>query len=145
MNDSKQRLFSDFFQIMVQMRRLLDKSVQDFDHFKKESTILQTQALKHIDESHGLTIGELSQGLNLSKSSTAQLVNRLINLRLIKKNRDDEDHRIIRLYLTKSGLKHLNDILNLVKHNMTILLNPISNQDLKTVIRIFGDILHQHN
>jgi DNA-binding MarR family transcriptional regulator len=50
-----------------------------------------------------LTMGNLSQELYLAESAATRLVNRLVNLNLVKRRGDDKDRRVVRVALTSYG------------------------------------------
>ena len=50
-----------------------------------------------------LTMGNLSQELYLAESAATRLVNRLVNLNLVKRRGDDKDRRVVRVALIFYG------------------------------------------
>ncbi|MFO7952305.1 MAG: MarR family transcriptional regulator [Bacillota bacterium] len=50
-----------------------------------------------------LTMGELSSEIYLAESAATRLVNRLVNLNLVKRRGDEKDRRIVRVALTAYG------------------------------------------
>lgn len=50
-----------------------------------------------------LTMGKLSQEIYLAESAATRLVNRLVNLNLVKRRGDDQDRRVVRVGLTAYG------------------------------------------
>ncbi len=50
-----------------------------------------------------LTMGSLSSEIYLAESAATRLVNRLVNLNLVKRRGDDKDRRIVRVALTSYG------------------------------------------
>ncbi len=50
-----------------------------------------------------LTMGELSSEIYLAESAATRLVNRLVNLNLVKRRGDENDRRIVRVALTSYG------------------------------------------
>ncbi len=50
-----------------------------------------------------LTMGRLSQEIYLAESAATRLVNRLVNLNLVKRRGDDKDRRVVRVALTSYG------------------------------------------
>ena len=141
--NQKQKLFSDFFRIMVQMRKLLNQTI-DVPSHKKTSTILQRQALEYINNNPGLTAGELATGLQMSSSAVAQLTDRLISSKHISRKHSKTDRRTIHFELTSSGKIHLQKQLIIRKEVASKILAPMSENDLKEVIRIFNNILEKN-
>ncbi len=50
-----------------------------------------------------LTMGELSSEIYLAESAATRLVNRLVNLNLVKRRGDEKDRRVVRVALTSYG------------------------------------------
>ncbi len=50
-----------------------------------------------------LTMGKLSQEIYLAESAATRLVNRLVNLNLVKRRGDEKDRRVVRVTLTSYG------------------------------------------
>ena len=50
-----------------------------------------------------LTMGKLSSEIYLAESAATRLVNRLVNLNLVKRRGDDKDRRVVRVALTAYG------------------------------------------
>ncbi len=50
-----------------------------------------------------LTMGKLSQEIYLAESAATRLINRLVNLNLVKRRGDDQDRRVVRVTLTSYG------------------------------------------
>lgn len=64
-------------------------------------------AVKGHDDPRGPTIGELADYLLLRHHSAVGLVDRADSAGLVIRDRDKDDHRIVRLRLTRSGSRRL--------------------------------------
>lgn len=58
----------------------------------------------------GPTIGEVADYLLLQHHSTVGLVNRAESVGLVTRTRDKDDHRVVRLHLTRTGAKRLESL-----------------------------------
>ncbi len=140
MVDSKQKTLSIFMQSLMKIRRIAEQS---FISPIKDGgvTLLQNQALLHLKDHPGCTVGELSAKLGLSSSSVAQLIERLINLDAIKKTPDAEDRRITHLSLTKIGLSQTEVAHSMLAEKVGNVFSQMPEEDLKEVVRIFTNFL----
>lgn len=68
-----------------------------------EITAGQINALLVLYFSNNLTMGELSAEICLAESAATRLVNRLVNLNLVKRRGDEKDRRVVRVNLTAYG------------------------------------------
>ncbi len=63
----------------------------------------QINALLVLYFNNDLTMGELSAEICLAESAATRLVNRLVNLNLVKRRGDEKDRRVVRVNLTSYG------------------------------------------
>lgn len=137
---SKQKLIEHFFNTFLKVKRLADQSLT-LSFEDKVATILQIQALTYLKEYPHSTVGELSNYLNTSSSSTAQLTERLYSGNFIARENDKADHRITHLSLTKIGEDQLKKLQILMRQKVTKALTQMPEEDLKQVVRIFENLL----
>lgn len=140
MNVSKQVLLNQFMQSLMRIRRIAEQSflVPTKD---KSTTLLQNQALLHVKDFQNSTVGELAEKLGLSSSSVAQLIERLINLNLIKKTVDRDDRRITHLTLTKKGENQTEIAHSMLAEKVGNVFSQMPEGDLREVVRIFTNFL----
>ena len=65
----------------------------------------QVQQLKIIANNKGLTFGRFAEILNITRPSVTEIVNKLIQMGCVKKNKSEEDGRIFYLETTENGTK----------------------------------------
>lgn len=68
-----------------------------------EITPSQINALLVLYLNENLTMGELSSEIYLAESAATRLVNRLVNLNLVRRRGDEKDRRVVRVNLTAYG------------------------------------------
>ena len=93
-----------------------------------------------------LTMGKLSQDIYLAESAATRLVNRLVNLNLVKRRGDDNDRRIVRVALTSYGRQLSSLVFERRSHrfnNLAQRLNETERESLvvslQAVMRVFED------
>jgi DNA-binding MarR family transcriptional regulator len=67
----------------------------------------QLWALSEIARSAGLRVNDLSERMALHQTTASNLVNALVERRLVRRARDDEDQRVVRLHATTEGKRLL--------------------------------------
>ncbi len=92
-------------EIMQSLRRII-KSLQDYsqtvsNHFG--ITGPQLWALKTINQTGSLRLGELSKGMYVHPSTVSGVVDRLEKKGYVVRNRTDRDRRIVKVGLTPKG------------------------------------------
>lgn len=143
MKTNQQKDFSKFFNTMLKMRKILDQTLDDSDE-DNIPTMLQVQTLKTIKENSPITASELALRLQMSPSALTQMTDRLIKSKFISRKNDKNDRRLILLFLTSDGEKHLASILKRMEQKANQILDPISAKDLETVVSIFEDFLQKY-
>ena len=91
--------------------------------------ITQAHALMELLKSPGITQGELTQRLALSKSTVSRMVARLESQCRITRQKDESDRRIIRLCLTAKG----KGLASRINHHSLERFNAITKQLPQTV------------
>lgn len=140
MNDTKAKLLNQFMQSLMRVRRIAEKSFV-IPSKDKTTTLLQNQALLYLKDRPNLTVGQLAEKIGLSSSSAAQLIERLVNLDLVKKTADKDDRRITHLSLTKRGQNQTEVAHSMLAEKVGSVFSQMSEKDLKEVVRIFTNFL----
>ncbi len=106
--------FEDLLTLRTGLRRLMRWSEQQAD--TAGLTPAQHQLLLAIRghrDRRGPTVGEVADYLLLRHHSAVGLVDRAVAAGLVKRVRDPQDHRIVRLQLTTAGSKRLETLSEL--------------------------------
>src|SRR5690625_7555566 len=75
-------------------------------------TTPQFIALQWLLEGGDLTIGELSNKINLAFSTTTDLVDRMEKKELVERKRDANDRRVVRIHLLPKGQKIIREVID---------------------------------
>jgi len=91
-------------------------------------------------ESQGPTVGEVADYLLLRHHSVVGLIDRAVAAGLIKRTRDEKDHRLVRLHLSAKGAKRLEELSTLHVEELKRLGTPFPNawEGLGPVQRVHG-------
>lgn len=92
---------------MLQQFRLIFKSIKKhFQWVEQETGISGSQlwVLSTIAGSPGLRVTELARALALHQTTASNLIDKLEHRKLLRRKRSSTDQRVVRLYLTRSGL-----------------------------------------
>lgn len=91
----------------LQHFRHIFKSVKKHFHWVEQQTGVsgaQLWALGVVAETPGLKVTELAQALAIHQSTASNLVDKLVKQKLLRRERGDEDQRIVRLFPEPLGL-----------------------------------------
>jgi len=95
-----------------------------------------------LSRKNGLTQQDLTHMLHMDKANTARTVKKLIKNGYVQKQKDPEDHRAVRIFLTDKGEKLLPRIQKVLTHWSEILfrgLNPDEKQEASRLIKKMAD------
>ncbi len=94
----------------------LRKGLRHFEHWSEQQALAAgltpahhqlLLAIRGHNEPRGPTVGEVADDLFLRHHSTVGLIDRADEAGLVTRTRDDDDHRVVRLHLTKTGAERL--------------------------------------
>jgi DNA-binding MarR family transcriptional regulator len=92
----------------LQRFRILIRTAQRHSQWVESQTGItgaQLWALQELSENAGLRVGELANTMALHQSTASNMIDKLESMGLIRKERNDLDQRVVRLYLTPAGEK----------------------------------------
>ena len=95
------------------------------------------RALNLIERNPGISMGELIYKLKITKQSLNRVLRELLDTKMIKQIKDENDTRRKNLYLDKEGKIFFDKVYNLQKKRI---LNALKNSEPNSVIK-FKDVL----
>jgi len=129
-------------EINEQILEALFKLVRDFkgsmsDNFvHSHLTMLQCQALECVKKKAGMHMGDIASHFATTMPTATALVNKLITAKLVSRENDTKDRRIIKITLTKAGEKLLREVNKQRANKMKKLLSYLPQRDKTELLRI---------
>ncbi|KHD86640.1 MarR family winged helix-turn-helix transcriptional regulator [Heyndrickxia ginsengihumi] len=105
-----------------------------------ELTYDQVNTLRYIYQKQSITSTELAQWLNVNKSAISALLNRLDEKELIKRDRSDQDRRIVHLSLTNKGTQLFEDCYQKINLLVQDLIGSFDEEELCQYMKTFKKI-----
>jgi len=95
--------------VLHQFRELFRASQRHFQRIEARCGVSGAQlwALSEVERRPGLTISELAKALSIHLSTSSNLLDKLENLALVRRERGTEDQRTVFVHLTAKGRKLL--------------------------------------
>lgn len=93
-------------------------------------TTPQFIALQWLLEDGDLTIGELSNKINLAFSTTTDLVDRMERSDLVERRRDTKDRRVVRIHLLKKGKEIIEEVIVKRQDYLEVVLSQIPEEEV---------------
>jgi len=97
----------------------------------------QFVALQWLFEHGDMTIGDLSNKMFLAFSTTTDLVDRMEKNALVKRVRNDQDRRVVRIHLLSEGERVIEEVIDKRRHYLNSVLVNFDEQQVKD----FSDLL----
>ncbi|PSR22613.1 MAG: MarR family transcriptional regulator [Sulfobacillus acidophilus] len=115
-----------------------------------EVTPGQMNALVVLYEPKNLPMGELADLLGLTESAATRLVDRLLRMNLVRRDRDDVDRRVVRVRLSSYGRQLADLVFQRRQEQFTRFAERLSRdersnltQGLTALLRVFQDLEHE--
>jgi len=93
-------------------------------------------ALQWLFEHGDMTIGDLSNKMYLAFSTTTDLVDRMENNKLVKRVRDDQDRRVVRIHLLGEGERIIEEVIAKRRKYLNAVLEDFSEVELNEFSRL---------
>lgn len=87
-------------------------------------------ALQWLFEHGDMTIGDLSNKMYLAFSTTTDLVDRMENNKLVKRVRDEQDRRVVRIHLLGEGERIIEEVIDKRRNYLNSVLEDFSDAEI---------------
>ncbi|MBP8613233.1 MAG: MarR family transcriptional regulator [Firmicutes bacterium] len=117
--------------------------LKDFD-----ITTPQFLALQVLRDEPGITMGELCDKLFLACSTATDLVDRMEKNGYVNRQRDAEDRRVIRLFITEKGEEIIHEVIMARRRYVDQILKQLSAEEteqLATSLEKLHSLMHSEN
>lgn len=121
-------------QEILQKLRVLIRSMQSHSRWvEKQCGVSSAQlwAMWELFSSPGLKVSELSKALSIHQSTASNMLDKLEEKKLIRRERSGPDQRVVQLYLTKTGEALIENAPKPVQGAVTEALVHLSDSDLR--------------
>lgn len=115
-------------------RNFKDSMSDSFKH--SHSTMLQCEAMICIKKHKDIHMGDIAAHFSTTMPTATALVDKLIEAKYVRRENDPKDRRVVRINLTKSGEKLLDEATKQRSKKMNKLLSYLSKQDKLELLRI---------
>lgn len=102
----------------------------------------QFVALQWLLELGDMTIGDLSNKMYLAFSTTTDLIDRMEKSELVKRIRDEQDRRVVRIHLLEEGARIIEEVIDKRQHYLEDVLQQFDQVEVAN-LSILLEKLHQ--
>lgn len=108
--NEQERIVREVLKLLPELGKAISRSMPAHARHQGVSAA-QVKALVHLAEYGPQTMGELAAGLRITTPSATGLVNPLVEMGFVERERDTEDRRVVQVQLTKPARKLAEEIL----------------------------------
>jgi len=112
----------------------ISKSINPKGLLEINLTSAQIKLLTCFSEREELTMTELSRSLGVSMPTMTAMVDRLVNSKMVNRERDTIDRRVVRATLSEQGRKVLKKLVRIRRNEMEKILVNLSEEEMKDFI-----------
>jgi len=97
-------------------------------------TSAQIKLLTCFSNKSELTMTELSNNLAVSMPTMTAMVDRLVNSKMVERERDNRDRRVVKVKLTDAGEKILRKLIRIRRKEMEKILMNLSGEEMESYL-----------
>lgn len=147
---------------LKKFRQIISSAQHHFRQIEDQCGLSGAQlwALREVAEKPGLRVSDLAKAMSVHQSTASNLLDKLSNRKLIRRERNDADQRIVRLHLTEEGLKIVanapgpargilpaalnrlpDETLDNLNRGLSLLLDAIEIRDKEAAMKPLSDLI----
>ena len=112
----------------------ISKGINPKGLLKINLTSAQIKLLTCFSNKAELTMTELSNNLTVSMPTMTAMVDRLVNSKMVERERDNTDRRVVRVKLTNAGEKTLRKLTRIRRKEMEKILMNLSGEEMESYL-----------
>ncbi len=141
MNKKRTRQIKDFIAALAQMRRFIHEQRLFFS--KKTKFTPQQLEIMSLLAGGRRSVKEIANFFNISSSAATQMIESLVKSRSISRRLDRKDRRIVRLALTATGRKKLQQLQKSHLRHMQLALRELNDKEMEILAELPNKLIKQ--
>lgn len=132
------------FEVSGMFRQLLKSMSQEWNKISTKEynlTFPQFQVLYTLNMRGSLKVSELAEALGLTSPAITSLTDKLIAAGYVKRERAEDDRRVVYTMITKEGYEIIDKIKDDQKEVIQVFFGMLSEEDIQHLRRIFSSML----
>lgn len=104
-------------------------------------TIPQFKVLYFLDKEGSQNVSQLAELLMITPAAVTGITDKLVVEGFVKRERGEQDRRVVHITLTKSGMAIIEKVKESQKETLDMIFNLLPEEDIQHLRRIFGLML----
>ena len=124
-------------EMLTVIRRIMSLIKVNFERDFKKMHVTQSQILvMRVLNLHGdMKVSDISRELDLSNSTVSGIIDRLVEKKIVKRKRSEEDRRIVMISLAEEYRQPVKKQLNAFANKMRRALSTTTEEDLDSIMQ----------
>lgn len=102
-------------------------------------TMTQLRVLFMVRGDKGVSAGTLAENLGVTPSTLTRIMDRLVNNRLVRREPDESDRRLVRHHLTQTGLRTVEELERTGRARLNAILARLSPDQVERLVMALRD------
>ena len=138
MNNSKanRKIIDYLISLIFKTDRLIYRQLKKEKKQLGPFSLLRLEVLRYIAEKKNPLMKEVADYFCITPPSVTSLIDSLVKSKVVKRVYDENDRRVIRLFITSKGKEELKKGIRRINSNMKKILSQLSIEELKNLVRI---------
>ena len=132
----------DSYEDLLELSMGTRKFFRHFFSFLEKFTMPQMDALMFIQLNPGKQMKEVAEYMEISLAAATPLINNLIKGKHLRRIFNPDDRRVIKLEITESGKKKLEQLNKDMHEKMGGLFGKLTKEELKEYIRLHQKVIY---
>ncbi|MEN6586943.1 MAG: MarR family transcriptional regulator [Sulfuricella sp.] len=130
---------------LKKFRRIVSSAQRHFRRIEEQCGLSGAQlwVLREVAERPGQRVSDLAKAMSLHLSTTSNLLDKLAKRDLIRRERNDPDQRIVRLFLTEEGMRIVTSAPGPARGVLPEALNRLPDDELDSLNRSLARVLDE--
>lgn len=124
------------YQIMQNFQKIHTSSSKIPGKMSRSELMMLRMIQMNSTETEGVTISFLSERLEISKSAVSQVINALEDKGFVERRSSKSDRRLVRVWLTESGVQCLAEELRSLLQRMADIFAKMGEEDTEEFLRL---------
>ena len=103
-------------------------------------TMTQLRVLFVLNMEDGLSAGALADRLSVTPSTLTRIMDRLVRNKLVRREADDDDRRLVRHFLTVTGRRSVEEMERAGRARMNQVLGRLNSEQLERLVLALRDL-----
>jgi len=124
-------------EMLTAIKRIVSLIKQNFERDFKKMHVTQSQILvmRVLNQYGDMKMSDISRELDLSNSTVSGIIDRLVEKKIVKRKRSEEDRRIVMISLAEEYCKPVKKQLNAFALKMRRALSTATEEDLDSIMQ----------